>query len=177
MRRFLQYCWGLVRRHPIVSSLLFLAYSGVVWIVCEQMPEVLEQGKYLDAQAYLKSIATALENYRNDHSVFPGTLAPDLTTPVPYFQGTFADPYVPEKMLEYYAPSEGGWILISRGLDGVLEINPRVDFDPNKDSPTDGLYQKTYQPSNYYAHIYHNYDPAREGKGDVWRYMPAHLKE
>jgi len=46
------------------------------------------------------------------------------------------------------APQSWGWILVSRGPDGTIEIEPEKDYDANIPQPSPGLLLKSYDPTN-----------------------------
>ncbi len=71
-------------------------------------------------------IGKALEDYHNDHGVWPDTLYPALTTPHAYLDETIhLDPF--SKQPYHYLHNTDVWLLIGTGPDKQLSLNPKND--------------------------------------------------
>jgi hypothetical protein len=140
-------------------------------------------------KADLRSLSTAIESYLIDRGAYPvgrplrdfardrgalakaggaDLLAPEpgqnrwsagLTTPIPYLQSLFTDPFTAERLpFAYWPVGSRGWIVFSPGPDGDYDIDPLTDYDPDERVPSVSLIRKTYDPSN-----------GAQSGGDIWR--------
>lgn len=129
----------------------------VAAIVAPNFLEANIRSKVSRSRADMRSLAVALESYYVDYNVYPAKYS-QVTTPVAYMTMIPADPFAPTPGDPHKFASKGeGWIIWGCGPDQVFQITPE-DYDDASTSPTDRLYQLSYDPTN-----------GMVSYGDIWR--------
>lgn len=177
---------GNMRRKKCVGW--FLLAQMLTVIIMPNCMEGKRRSRYLRVHSDLRAVARALEAYAMDYNSYPPwTLDPEkkvyfsggadmptfqeyaqnrpatLRRPVTYITSYPLDAYHVENTygtFAYWAPKEGGWILVSPGPDRRFDLDwPTLQkaYDPTSPNPAAGLIPYTYDPTN-----------GTESRGDVW---------
>jgi Tfp pilus assembly protein PilE len=175
----------------ILLAIAAAAIVVLIYVFAPDFPVSHINSPYSRAHTGMRSIATAMEAYYVDAGAYPAwTTEPSLwiafnssarlpsfrrsvdggpmtlTTPTAFMTSFPSDPFrrdgEPDRTFAYWAPPEGGWILLSAGPDCVFDL----DFETLK-----GVYLPTSYNPTLELIVGYTYNPTNGAvsAGDIWR--------
>jgi len=174
------------RKKSIRTIELIVILILIILLAAIAVPNFLEaqiRAKKSKNYSPMRTLATVLESYYNDHGAYPPmrslkdmtekpdelekaggaslqTFSPVLTTPTAYIQRFENDPFSPYPLPFVYYTDGEGWMILSRGPDGDYDINPAKIYNSSDSYQSFSVLASpaTYDPSN-----------GTTSNGDIWR--------